>query len=246
MGTPIVKIERHSPSSLNLYAECRSLYVLERILKKKFPASPRMFLGIAAEEGTAAGLCENKTDAECVEIATRKYGELTRFLPNRDDVDSVGKGVTGMVTLALAELRGYGKPDETQGEITWHPEGLTYPIFGKFDFIWHEHGIVVDLKTTGALPSKVKHGHARQVALYTGGNLEGRLTYVTPKKAATYRLDDVPAHRNALFKMAQACERYLALSDDPEFFVGIETPALESFYFNSREARQAAFETWGV
>jgi hypothetical protein len=220
--------------------------VLERILKKKFPASPKMFLGIAVEDGVTAGLCENKTDAECVEIAARVYAEKTRFLSNREDVESAGKGLPGMVTLALSDLRPWGAPDEVQGEVEWHPPELKYPIFGRFDYQWLNHGFITDLKTTGAMPSKVKANHAMQGAHYTFGNLDGRITYVTPKKVTTYRIDDVAAHRNALKQRAIACENYLALSDDPAFFVSIETPALESFYFNSREARQAAFEVWGV
>ena len=151
-----------------------------------------------------------------------------------------------MVERALTELRPYGVPSASQGFIEWKPDDLRFPIVGYFDFAWDDHGIVVDLKTTEKLPSEVKTAHARQVALYTRGNAEGRLAYITPSKSAVYRLDNVLEHRAALHRMALACERFLSLSDDPAFFVGITAPDLESFYFATPQARHAAFEVWGV
>ena len=42
------------------------------------------------------------------------------------------------------------------------------------------------------------------------------------------------------------CERFLALSDDPEFYVGIVAPDIEHYYFAPLEVRKAAFELWGI
>ena len=122
------------------------------------------------------------------------------------------------------------------------------PIIGYWDFQWADHGIVVDLKTTEALPSQIKTAHARQVALYAAvsGNMDARLAYVTPKKRAVYGLENVREHINALKRIAMAVERFLALSDDPEFFVSITSPDLESFYWQTPQARQAAFEIWRI
>jgi hypothetical protein len=237
---------RHSPSSLNLFSSCLSMFVLEKILGNRQPVGAAAHRGTAVEDGVAHGLDNPDAPiAECVEIAERKFRELSALSsdPRKEKIEA---GIRGMVERAVEELRPYGKPSSKQGFIEWRPEGLRYPIVGYFDFMWSDHGIVVDLKTTEALPSQIKPAHARQVALYTGGNLEGRLSYCTPKKIATYGLENVAAHRACLRKMALACERFLALSDDPKFFVGITAPDLESFYFNSPQARQAAFETWGV
>jgi hypothetical protein len=237
---------RHSPSSLNLFSSCLSLFVLEKILGKRQPVGPAAHRGTAVEDGVAHGL--DNPDApleECTAIAERKFRELSALSPDPRK-EKIESEIGAMVEIALKDLRPYGKPSSKQGFIEWRPEGLTYPIVGYYDFMFEEHGIVVDLKTTGALPSQIKPNHARQVSLYTGGNLEGRLAYVTPKKSAVYGLENVAEHRNALHKMALACERFLALSDDPEFFVSITSPDLESFYFNTPEARAAAWQTWGV
>lgn len=237
---------RHSPSSLNLFSSCLSMFVLEKVLGKRQPVGLPAHRGTAVEAGIAHGLLDLAAPVEdCIDLAQRKFAELSAF--SRDPrLDKFAQSVGPMVTNGLAELRGYGVPSSTQGFIEWRPEGLKYPIVGYYDFMWQDFGIVVDLKTSDTLPSKIKVPHARQVSLYTGGNLQGRVTYCTPSKVATYLLEDVPAHRAALHRMALACERFLALSDDPEFFKGITVPDLDSFYFAPEAARQAAFETWGV
>ena len=98
---------------------------------------------------------------------------------------------------------------------------------------------------TEKLPSSVKIPHARQVALYvTTNNADARATYVTPKKRATYQIENIDAHRQALHQIALRCEAFLALSSDPEFFTSITAPDFESFYWGG-PARQIGFETWG-
>lgn len=241
-----MKYLRHSPSSLNLFTACPSMFVVEKILGKRQPVGAPAHRGTAIEEGVALGISKPETSLdECVAVAERKFRELSALSsdPRKEDyLKTVGE----MVRRGIEELRPYGPPSSMQGFIEWRPEGLKYPIVGYHDFAWDNHGIVVDLKTTEKLPSKIKIPHARQVALYSGGNMEGRVTYVTPKKTATYRVDDIAEHRNALHKMALTCERFLGLSEDPMFFVGITSPDLESFYWTSPDARRVAFETWGV
>jgi len=237
---------RHSPSSLNLFASQPSLFVLEKILGKRQPVGAAAHRGTAVEDGVAFGLDNPDAPLEdCVEVAMKKWRTLMALNTDPRREKSEG-GIAGLVEQGLAALRPYGKPSSKQGSITWHPEGLKYPIFGYYDFMFEDHGIVVDLKTSDRLPSEIKTGHARQVALYTSGNLGGRLAYTTPQKHAVYDLENVAAHRNTLFRMAVACERFLSLSDDPEFFVSITLPDLDSFWWSPPQARQAAWDTWQI
>lgn len=241
-----MKYVRHSPSSLNLYSTCLPMFVLEKILGKRQQVGSPAHRGTAVEDGIAAGLTDlDRPVADCAEVAMRKFRELSA-LSSDPRKDSFAETIPAMVEAGLEELRPYGTPSSMQGFIEWHPDDLQYPIVGYYDFRWDDHGIIIDLKTTGALPSQIKIPHARQVALYTGGNLQGRVSYLTPKKRATYLVEHIAEHRKALHRMALACERFLALSEDPAFFVSITVPDLESFYFASSESRQAAFDTWGV
>lgn len=243
-----MKFVRHSPSSLNLFCAAPAKFVLEKILDRRQPVGAPAFRGTAVEDGVAHGLkFPEAALSECVAAAESKYDTLTALTTDarREDFRN---SIPAMVTSGLEELRPYGIPTSMQGYVEWRPADLVYPIVGYYDFAWEQHGIVVDLKTTDRLPSAIKVPHARQMALYAselGGNLDPRISYVTPKKRATYRLENVRDHLNALHQIALRCEAFLALSEDPNFFTSVTVPDLDSFYWNG-PARQLAFEIWKV
>jgi hypothetical protein len=242
-----VKVERHSPSSLNLFCASPAMYVLERVLGKRQPVGAPAHRGTAVEAGISLGLLDPAASiASCCAQARTTYDRLMALSgdPRRE---KYGEVIPEMVASGLEELRPYGVPTKTQGFIEWKPEGLQAPIVGYFDFEWGQHGILSDLKTTERLPSEIKLGHARQVALYASSdNFDARITYVTPKRKATYRLDNIREHRDCLRNIAIRVEKFLSLSDEPEFFKSIIMPDLESFYWASPQARQAAWEEWGI
>lgn len=223
------------------------MFILEKVLGHRQPVGAPAHRGTAVEAGVAHGLFNPAaTDAECITIAKDKFDAVAALSgdPRRE---SYRAAIPGMVTRALEELRPYGVPSRTQGFVEWKPEGLEAPIVGYFDFEWEQHGILLDLKTSEKLPSKIKTAHARQVALYAmSDNYDPRLSYITPAKRATYRLENVREHREALYRIALAAERYLAMFDDPQEFLKITVPDLESFYWNTPESRQRAFELWQI
>lgn len=241
-----MKIERHSPSSLNLFCASPSMFVLEKVLGKRQPVGSPAHRGTAVEEGITLGLLDPAASiTSCIQAALKKYDAITALSGDKRR-EEYRETIDDMVMAGLDELRPYGVPSHTQGFIEWRPEGLKLPIVGYFDFHWEQHNITVDLKTTEKLPSSVKVPHARQVALYvTTNNADARVSYVTPKKRATYRIDNIDAHRQALHQIALRCEAFLSLSDDPKFFVDITAPDFESFYWSGPPARQIGFETWG-
>ena len=242
-----MKFERHSPSSLNLFCASPSMFVLERIIGRRQPVGSPAHRGTAVEDGVTAGLMDlNKPLEECCAVAFKTYDKITALSGDKRR-EEYRATIPDMVTSALEELRPYGVPSHCQQFVSWKPEGLAYPIVGYLDYRWDQHGILVDLKTSEKLPSSIKIPHARQVALYatmTGDNVDARLTYTTPKKRATYQLENTRDHLNALHQIALRCEAFLALSDDPAFFTTITAPDFESFYWGG-PARQIGFETWG-
>lgn len=240
-----MKLPHYSPSSLNLFCACQSMFILEKVLGQRQPVGSPAHRGTAVEAGVTLGLMDPTRPMEdCVAEAHKTYDRVTA-LSGDARREAYRADIAGMVESALAELRPYGVPSSTQGKIEWRPEGLSAPILGYYDFKWDEHGLIVDLKTTEKLPSQVKLSHARQVSLYVEGNLGGRAAYVTPKKRATYQVDNVREHREALHKIALRVERFLALSDDPQFFIDITAPDFESFYWNTPAARSVGFGVWG-
>lgn len=222
------------------------MYVLERVLGHRQPVGTPAHRGTAVEAGVALGLMQDAPDDDAVVEALKVYDRLTalsadaRRATHREDID-------GMVRSALQELRPYGKPSSTQGKVVWQPDGLGAPILGYYDFRWDEHGLIVDLKTTERLPSAIKIDHARQISFYcVGSNAGGVITYTTPKKIASYRLENTQEHVKALHRIAMTVERFLALSDDPKEIAALVCPDLSSFYWGAPQARQAAYEQWGI
>lgn len=244
-------IDRHSPSSLNLFAAAPAMWVLERLLGVKQPTGAPAHRGVAVEEGVTFGL--NNPDAslkQCLDVALTKYDTVSALSPD-DRREKYRDNIGDMIGRALDELRPYGLPSRTQGFVEWKPDGLKLPIIGFFDFEWAQHGMIADLKTTEKMPSEIKIGHARQIALYAmqgnnGTNISAVACYVTPKKSALYRLENIKEHREALYQIARRVESFLALSDDPEFFKQITVPDLDSFYWTNPAARQLAYEHWRI
>jgi hypothetical protein len=243
----MVAFTRHSPSSLNLFAASPAMFTLEKILGVRQPVGAPAHRGTAIEDGVTFGLLNPTASfADCLQTALTKYDTISALSGDKRR-EEYRETIEGMVKTGLDELRPYGIPSHCQGFIEWRPDGLKFPIVGYYDYHWSDHNTTVDLKTTEKLPSSVKVPHARQVALYvTSNNADARITYVTPKKRATYRVDNIDAHRKALHQMALRCEAFLALSEDPEFYKTITVPDLESFYWSGPAARQIAFEMWGV
>ena len=243
----IATYERHSASKLNLFSACPSMFVVEYLIGERQAVGAPAHRGSAVEDGVSYGL--KNLDAplhDCIEVAQIKYDSLS-VLSGDPRHEKYRETLGGMVTAALKELREYGKPDGMQGLVEWKPEGLKLPIVGYYDYEWSHHGILGDLKTTEKMPSQIKVGHARQVSLYAeSDNIDARLIYCTPTRLEVYGLENVRRHRDALHKIALSVENFLALSDDPEFFVNITVPDLDSFYWANPPARQLAYEIWGV
>lgn len=244
MSLPFV---RHSPSSLNTFAASPALFVLEKLLGVRQPGNAPMYRGTAVEDGVTHGLMNPGAPvSECVAVAFKKYDTITALSSDarREDYRLT---IPDMVASALSELRPYGIPSHCQGFVEWKPEGLRFPIVGYFDYHWEDHNVTADLKTTEKLPSSVKVSHAKQISLYvTSNNADARICYCTPKKRATYRVENIDAHRTALHQMAIKCEAFLALFDDPKEFIKITVPDIESFYWSGAPMRALAYEYWGI
>ena len=242
---------RHlSPSSCNTFLASPAMFVLQKCLKRATSVGPAAHRGNAVELGVIHGLYNRGADLqECTDIAVAKFDELTASMVRDDKWAKERNGIPGMVQQGVLELRPYGVPTSTQGRVSRKVEGLAVELMGFYDVEWAQHGILTDLKTSHALSSSIKINHARQVSLYQmerGGDISARLTYITPKKVATYALENADQHIKALEKIALTVQRFVALSADPMELASLVVPDLESFYFSDEESRQAAFEVWGL
>jgi len=241
-------IKHLSPSSCNLFAGSPAMFVLEKCLKRKGQVGAAAFRGNAVESGIVLGLTTGANESACVEMAKEEFWRLSALSsdPRREKEEAA---VADMVKIGLKELMPYGPPSSVQGKIDYKVEGLQVPLVGYYDIEWQNHKILLDIKTTHALPSAIKLNHARQVALYikaTGGDMEPRLTYITSKKCSTYKLENVDEHIKAVEKIALTIQRFLSISTDPMELAMMTIPDIDTFYFSDPGTRQAAFEIWGL
>lgn len=241
-------IQHLSPSSCNLFEAQPAAFVLQKCFKKSGEVGSAAHRGTAVEAGIVHGLQTGADDKECAEIASKEFWRLSALSsdPRRDKEEAA---VPEMVRVGLAELRNYGVPTSSQGKIEYKVEDLAVPLVGYYDLEWSNRNLIIDLKTTHALPSKISGKHARQVALYCaakGSDVAGRLTYVTPKKAATYELENISEHVRSLERIALTIQNFLSISSDPMILARYCVPDRDSFYFNDPDLKQAAWDIWGI
>lgn len=240
-----------SASSVNLFIAQPAMWCASYLMKRRTPVGPAAHRGTAIECGVEAGLFDpDMPVADCQKAAHEKFHSLTRLSAD-PRIEKERETIGGSVAVALAELRQYGVPekpaDGRQHKLEITLPGVAVPIIGFLDFVWPQHGIIGDLKSTARIPSEISDAHARQGSLYLrhGSNLQVRMVYVSAKKVAVYVVDDAPAHIAAFVQAAQAIERLLSLSDDPEKLTRCFAPDLSSFYWGDQSARRIAHEIWG-
>ncbi len=242
-------IDHLSASSCNLFAVQPALWVAEKLLKLRAPVGAAAHRGSAVEAGVTYKLLNpEKSMDDCIEEADQVFLQKTALCgdPKRQFEHELIPAIT---RNAITELADYGPDVLCQEKIEWQPEELPVPFIGFADYYWPDHGILVDLKTQLRLNSQIKPSHARQVALYAGrlgDNVDARITYATDKRVATYGLENVRDHLDCLLKIARTIERFLAVSTDPQELAGILIPDVDSFYFAEPQARQNAWQLWGV
>ena len=241
-------IEHLSPSTCNLFTGSPAMFVLDKCLKRKGQVGCAAYRGTATEKGIEHGLMTGAPVEECIKVADEEFWRLSALSgdPSRE---KERMAVPEMVKIGYAELMPYGQPTSVQGAIEHWFEGIAVPFIGYYDFEWSNHKILVDLKTTHALPSKISTNHARQVALYTaarGNENDPRLTYVTTKKCATYRLENVSEHVKSLERIGLTIQRFLSISEDPMELAQHVVPEVDHFYFKDAMVRQSVYEVWGI
>lgn len=225
------------------------LFIYEDIMGNRSAGGVAMYRGTAAEAGATLGLMNADASVEdCQQHALKEFDRLSALSsdPKREHERD---GIAGIVQQALEELRPYGKPSHVQQEIFWQHPDVPVPFKGFIDFMWQDHGILLDMKTQLRLSSEVSVNHARQVSLYGAAisdNLDLRVGYFTPKKRAVYKVENARDHLNSLVKIAQTVDRFLALSADPHELLRLCIPDPSSFYFSDPNVRQRAFELSGI
>ena len=209
-----------SASQITTFAADPSFWFATRVLGMKQPASAAMERGKAVETAVASHLTGSDL-VDAIEIGLSQFDAANRFGRLGGDSEKERAGIEGMVTQAVEILKAYGVPDfpeEGQHKIEVpirfgdEPED-TIPIIGFLDFVYEDR--IIDLKTTFAVPSAMKWNHRCQAAIYqrATGNKIVEFLYVSPKKAAMLRPQDVSQDQAQIREIVRRMARFLSLGD---------------------------------
>lgn len=182
-------IDHLSASSINLWSNAPDVWVARYILKARMPFGPAPERGKAVESAVAAVL-QGESETTAIKAALDSFDR--RFFLGDEASTKERALIEPMVQVALEELIEFGRPEFTTDggqekiEINANFGDWSIPIWGFLDFVFPQHGMVVDLKTTTRVPSKMSADHVLQRAIYAKakGNHSVKFLYVSDKKAA--------------------------------------------------------------
>jgi hypothetical protein len=179
-------IKHLSASSINLWTNAPDVWVAQYLFGKRGPMSAAAMRGICTEDAVVAVLQGKNADG-ALDAALEKFDQT---FPIGDEKTTKERGmIQPCMELAVQELEQYGEPEfpeegQEKISITAKTDDYEIPVIGYLDLVFPQHGVVIDLKTTGRCPSVMSAEHQLQRAIYqkAKGNQIVKFLYVTPKK----------------------------------------------------------------
>jgi hypothetical protein len=240
-------IDHLSASSINLWANAPDVWVMSYLFGLRTPMGPAPWRGICVEDAVVETLMGG-SEKDAIQKALDKFDK--RFLIGDEATTKERDMVQPMVQLAVEQLMEFGKPEFADEEnkqekisITAKGNGWEIPVIGFLDLVFPQHGVVIDLKTTGRMPSTMSAEHQLQRAIYAkakGGNQSVKFLYVTPKKASMLE-DGDPAEILAQAKVQITRMEAFLRTLDKETAKAIVPVQPNSFYWKGNEALRKEF-----
>jgi hypothetical protein len=232
-------IERTSASQLNMWAESPSAWVAKYLCGARFPFGVAPLIGILVENVVARTLLGEDFES-ALECAEKRFRKETALNTSEKDCARISN-IKDMAELAIDQLKPYGVPEfpeegQEKIELLCKGDGWELPVVGYLDFVYPEHGLVIDLKTTLRMPSVMSAAHERQAAIYqkAKGNYGVKFLYVTPKKSALLEVDNVNAVLDDIKTILNRKEKLLRAMSKEELIGSIPINK-ESFFWKNAE-----------
>jgi len=212
-------INHLSASSINLWANAPDVWVMSYLFGKRTPMGPAPWRGICVEDAVVHTLMGG-SEAEAIQMAHDKFDK--RFLIGDEATSKERAMIEPMVQQSVEELLEFGKPEfsdekskQEKISITAKGDGWTIPVIGYLDLVFPQHGTVIDLKTTGRVPSKMSADHQLQRCIYAAakGNMAVKFLYVSGKKSALLEDGDVAETLATAKKQIARLESFLQHCD---------------------------------
>ena len=233
-------IKHLSASSINLWTNAPDVWVASYLFGKRTPMSAAAMRGICTEDAVVAALTGKLHKAGALDQALEKFD---KFFPIGDEKTSKERAmIEPCMELAIGELEHLGAPEfpeegQEKISITAKTDDYEIPVIGYLDLVFPEHGLVVDLKTTGRMPSTMSAEHQLQRAIYqkARGNQIVKFLYVTPKKTNMLEDGDLTELLTKAKKQISRLEKFLRAGSAADIRDVIPVNP-NSFYWNGGEA----------
>ena len=238
-------IKHLSASSINLWTNAPDVWVASYLFKKRTPMGAAAMRGICTEEAVANTLTGKLHKAGALDQALEKFDSM--FFMADEKITKERAMIEPCMELTLQELEHYGKPEfpedgqtkisitatdrNDDGEVIW-----SVPVIGYLDFVFPDHGVVIDLKTTGRIPSKMSPEHQLQRAIYqkARGNQVVKFLYVSSKKTNMLEDGDPTEILGKAKKQIARLEKFLRAGSAEDIREVIPVNP-NSFYWNGAE-----------
>jgi hypothetical protein len=232
-------IKHLSASSINLWTNAPDVWVAQYLFGKRTPMGAAAMRGICTEDAVVAVLTGKNRDG-ALDAALEKFDS---YFPLGDEKTTKERSmIEPCMDLALGELQQYGEPEfpeegQEKISITAKTEDYEIPVIGFLDLVFPKHGLVIDLKTTGRMPSTMSAEHQLQRAIYqkARGNQIVKFLYVTPKKANLLEDGDPSELLGRAKKQISRLEKFLRAGSKEDIAEVIPVNP-NTFYWNGAEA----------
>lgn len=238
-------IDHLSASNINLWSNAPDVWVMQYLYGIRTPMGPAPWRGICVEDAVVEVLCGGKL-TEALDRAHEKFN--SRFMIADDNTSREAARINPMVEIAVEELKQYGKPEFSEDgrqekiSITARGDDWAIPVIGYLDLVFPDHGVVIDLKTTGRIPSTMSAEHQLQRCIYAKakGNMAVKFLYVSDKKSALLEDGDVSELLTQSKVQITRMERFLRTLDK-EQAKAIVPMQPSSFYWKGAEELRKEF-----
>jgi hypothetical protein len=232
-------IKHLSASSINLWTNAPDVWVAQYLFGKRTPMGAAAMRGICTEDAVVAVLTGKNRDG-ALDAALEKFDS---YFPLGDEKTTKERSmIEPCMDLALGELQQYGEPEfpeegQEKISITAKTDDYEIPVIGFLDLVFPQHGIVIDLKTTGRMPSTMSLEHQLQRAIYqkARGNQIVKFLYVTPKKTSLLEDGDPTELLGRAKKQISRLEKFLRAGSKEDIAEVIPVNP-NTFYWNGAEA----------
>ena len=236
-----------SPSTYSKIVDAPDVFIAEKLFGKKGVFGPAPLRGIVIEDAVKDVTYHDMKIDEAIKKAEDAFDKRMLFgdvitQKERDMIDPCTR-------LAVEALEPYGKPDFGEDgkqhsiRLNCKTDNFSIPFVGYLDFVYPEHGLIIDLKTTTIIRKVMTTSHQVQRAIYqkANGNMGCKFLYVTPKRYEFKMDGDVKEILADVKTQTIRIEKFLN-SGDKNHLRNIVPVKPDSFYWNGNtDARRELY-----